>query len=340
MTIAPGISVIIPYRAEAALAECVAAVRRSADIEIIVVVDAPPDGAPPNGDPPTDTAALAERLGCRVIRMEKRSGAALCRNAGAAAAKNEILLFLDAAVVLRDDALPRILKGFEETGCDALVGRYAAWMGKRGFFTAFQSFLTRHEQVLSARRKAGFRAGIGAVKRDVFLKIGPFNVRGCADAEFGCDMARAGCKTVVREDVVGERRHRIGLFSYFAGRFRRAAALTELALRKKGGLKYCAGIAGWRVFAAVPLCYAMALTALMGLWWWPGTPLSVLGALLLTVGLYRGFYKMFGKERGFLWGLLFGIPAFYTHVITMLIVPFAVFWGAMLFLFAPRRARA
>lgn len=92
------VSLIIPaYRAEAHLADAIRSVTAQACVpaEIIVVDDASPDR----------TSEVATELGARVIRQPQNAGPAAARNAGAAAAVQPWIAFLDADDVWLDGKL-------------------------------------------------------------------------------------------------------------------------------------------------------------------------------------------------------------------------------------------
>lgn len=90
---APAVSVVIPcYRHAAELRCCLAGVARQqleVDFETIVV-DSGPDA---------EVARVADLAGVRVVRGAARLGPGEARNAGAAAARGRVLLFLDADCV-------------------------------------------------------------------------------------------------------------------------------------------------------------------------------------------------------------------------------------------------
>lgn len=97
----PQVSVVIPaYNAEPWVADAIDSARQQipAPLEIIVVDDGSTDG----------TAACAEAHGARVIRQANR-GPSAARNAGAATASGDALLFLDADDSLLPGALERML---------------------------------------------------------------------------------------------------------------------------------------------------------------------------------------------------------------------------------------
>ena len=92
----PYLSVVVPALDEAAHIERTLARVSGGEREIIVV----------DGGSRDDTVALARRAGAMVIRAPK--GRAVQQNAGAAAAKGEILLFLHADTRLPDDFMRQI----------------------------------------------------------------------------------------------------------------------------------------------------------------------------------------------------------------------------------------
>ena len=92
------ISVIIPVRnGGASFAQCLEALAcvDYGAYEVVVVDDASTD----------DTAALARKRGCKVVSMDRQSGPAAARNAGARAADGDIFFFVDGDIVVPPQAL-------------------------------------------------------------------------------------------------------------------------------------------------------------------------------------------------------------------------------------------
>src|SRR5687768_9412421 len=135
-------SVIVPVRDGArVLGPCLDALRRQEWLpetyEVIVVDDGSVDG----------TAAVAEAAGAGVLSQPNR-GRAAARNAGAFAARGEILLLTDADCVPARDWVRRMLEPFADP----------AVQGAKGIYTTHQSELiarfSQHELEEKYRRMA------------------------------------------------------------------------------------------------------------------------------------------------------------------------------------------
>ena len=111
----PLLSVVIPvYNSARTLERCLSAVSaqlRPGD-EVIVVDDRSTD----------DVGAVAKRFRATLVRLDRQSGAAAARNRGADRATRPVLLFIDADVVLRTDAIARGRAQFVDPSIDAVIG--------------------------------------------------------------------------------------------------------------------------------------------------------------------------------------------------------------------------
>src|SRR5215472_1889879 len=115
----PGISVIVPARnAATTLPRCLDALVAQAtdDVELIVVDDNSSD----------DTAAIVSRYPVRLIELPRHAGASAARNQGAEASRGEVLLFIDADVVLAPGGMCRVVATMARPEVGALIGSYDA----------------------------------------------------------------------------------------------------------------------------------------------------------------------------------------------------------------------
>jgi GT2 family glycosyltransferase len=109
------------------------------------------------------------------MRLEKNSGPAEARNAGARAAKNDLLIFVDSDVVLNKDTFPRIREKFAGDGSiQVFGGEYDLEPANPSLSTRFKSLM-----VASWRPKGGtvsvFLTRLGVIKKSIFTDMGGFD---------------------------------------------------------------------------------------------------------------------------------------------------------------------
>ncbi len=170
------VSVIIPvHNSEAELRQCLAAVfeQRSEWLECIVVDDGSSDGS----------AAVSRAYPVTLKHLPRRCGPAFARNVGALAARGDIIFFLDADCRLRPGALSRVRRLLSNSPeIAAVFGSYDARPPGRSLVSRYKN-LTHHWVHQNASRAATtFWGACGAVRREVFLKLGGFDSRCYPDA--------------------------------------------------------------------------------------------------------------------------------------------------------------
>ena len=106
--------------------------------EVLVVDDASED------DPRSVVMKYQDRLPIKYLRLEKNSGAPAARNKGAELTKSEFILFLDAEVVLRPQALWLMREALEKEPDAALA--YG------DFYWSYKLFKARDWDVSALRR--------------------------------------------------------------------------------------------------------------------------------------------------------------------------------------------
>lgn len=132
----PSVTVIIPVKDRAReLAECLQSLvgqdYPKERMEIIVVDDGSTD----------ETVEVASSFSCKLLTNKRTQGQSLCRNRGAAAARGEILAFIDSDCVAGNDWLRQLVPYFQWEQVGA-VGGYVD-----GYFE--QSSLDRYEKAYS-----------------------------------------------------------------------------------------------------------------------------------------------------------------------------------------------
>ncbi len=167
----PRLSVVVPaYRCGHQLRASLHALRSStlpqAQWELIVADDGSPD----------DTGDVARQFADRVVRTgETPRGPAYARNCGAQEARADVLLFVDADVIVRPDVLDKVLAHFADSALTAVFGCYDADPAAPGVVSQYRNLLHRYVHIEGAGDAATFWAGIGAVRRAAFMAVGGFH---------------------------------------------------------------------------------------------------------------------------------------------------------------------
>ncbi len=166
----PLISVIIPvHNGGESLAHCLAAVSASdySRYECLVVDDGSTD----------DSAEVAGRFATRVIELAHGPfGPAYARNRGAESARGDILLFIDADVMIRPDTLTKVLKRFDDRPhLAAVFGSYDDAPTGTGFLTQYKNLVHHCVHQQGREQASTFWSGCGAIQRSVFLQMDGFD---------------------------------------------------------------------------------------------------------------------------------------------------------------------
>lgn len=143
----PTLSIIIPVHNEAAVIEEKLRNLLMLDYpagkrEIIIVSDGSTD----------QTGTIVERYleqGIRYIKLPERRGKAAALNSGLAAAVNEIVVFTDASIMLRRDALRNIVRRFQDPAIGCISGEdHIPEGGGEGAYGKYELFLRNQESAV------------------------------------------------------------------------------------------------------------------------------------------------------------------------------------------------
>lgn len=309
------LSVVIPAHNDGAkLARCLAAVSASdyRDYECIVVDDASTD----------EIAPVAEPFGTRVIRViDGPRGPAYARNAGAAAASGEILVFIDADVVIAPDTLRRFAEGFDHhPEITAIFGSYDDAPAVTDFVSQYKN-LFHHFVHQQARVEAGtFWSGCGAIRRDIFLSVSGFDAiryprPSIEDIELGYRLRAAGHRIMLDKQIqVKHLKHWTLRNLMKTDVFDRGVPWTRLILESRhlpNDLNLDIPQRLSALLAGATWLYAVAMLFVPDAQRWPlllGPPLV---AALLIVALNRRLYAFFAERRG----VVFAVAALPLHLL-------------------------
>lgn len=190
------ISVVIPaYNAAWIIADCLRAVFQSTfqEFEVIVVNDGSTD----------ETAEIARKFPCTVLAAPAKSGPASARNIGAGAASGEILVFIDADVLIKPESLSAIDAALAaKPEIAALFGSYEAATRPGNFTSVFKNLQHHYTHQTSNEEANTFWSGFGAVRRALFDAVGGFPAgRKMEDIELGYRLTLSGYPIRLRKDL-------------------------------------------------------------------------------------------------------------------------------------------
>ena len=134
-----------------------------------------------------------------VVETADRPGPAAARNAGAARAQGDVLVFVDSDVVPHADAFTRLRAAFADPGLAAVFGSYDDMPEAPGVVSGFRNLLHHFVHQQSGGEATTFWAGLGAIRRDAFRRAGGFDAEryrepSIEDIELGMRLAAAGAR--------------------------------------------------------------------------------------------------------------------------------------------------
>ncbi|MFD8611706.1 glycosyltransferase family 2 protein [Streptomyces sp. NPDC059631] len=232
----PRVSVVIPnYNYAKTLPLCLESLRRQTlpPFEIIVSDDASTDGS----------ADVAERFGCRVLRATANQGVSAARNAGAAAARGDILFFLDSDEALSPRSLENAVRLLaEDPGLGCVHGVIAPEpLVDDGPVEWYRTLHAHHWRLKGVGPTPTAFFAAAAVPRHVFEEVGPFHpaLRDSEDVEYSERLsARYRILLTAQVEAAHDEEHRLG--AMLREQFRRAQYLLPFAAahrRRPGALR-------------------------------------------------------------------------------------------------------
>jgi GT2 family glycosyltransferase len=227
----PTVSVIIPvHNGGDHFNRCLLSVKalRTPPAEVIVVADGDSDGS----------WKLAEEFDMQVLKRPVQGGPARARNLGAHNAKGNILFFIDADVTVPDDAIEQVVDSFQnDPDLDALIGSYDDEPFESNLLSQYKNLLHHYVHQTSNKEASTFWGACGAIRRDVFMKIGGFDKGyrspSIEDINLGYRLKKAGYKIHLLKHIQVKHLKHWGILSLLkADFFYRALPWTDLILNE------------------------------------------------------------------------------------------------------------
>ncbi len=303
------ISVIIPaYNSEKTIEKLLRSLRKStfSDYEIIVVDDHSSD----------NTGEISRKYSDIVITLKERSGPARARNIGAEKAKGDILLFLDADVIIVDvNQIGYVSRRFRDNQeMKAMVGIYSKQPINDGFFPKYKA-LVAYFWFHEVKFLEAFDTHSAIIRREVFDELGGFDTiykdALIEDFEFGY---RVSEKYPIYLDTNFQVAHHFPSFLANAKRYsQRSFYWAKLFLKRKKfdkavgtpkeGISRLSGFSSFLSLFLIPF--------------WPMVGIVIFLFLFFIYFLFSSkFFSFCFKEEG----SMFTIRAIATHYVNSIII--------------------
>jgi Glycosyl transferase family 2 len=257
-----------------------------------------------------------------VVSEPPLAGPAASRNAGAERAVGEVLVFVDADVEVHADTFTQIRDAFErDPGLVALFGSYDDAPSAPGVVSAFRNLLHHEVHQESAGPATTFWAGLGAVRRDDFRRIGGFDAERYAvpsieDVELGMRLSADGARIVLMPEIQGTHLKRWSLWSMVRTDFaQRGVPWVGLIIESGGSSALNLGMRH-RLSALASVLGVGALVL--------RRPRVALAAGAVLVALNHRFYALLVRRRGAPEAALGVLLHALHHVVSAAAVPFGV----------------
>ena len=229
-----------------------------------------------------------------VVDSPGEANPATARNIGADRATGDVLLFVDADVEVRPEAVGKIRAAFDaDTSLTALFGSYDDSPSAPGVASAFRNLLHHYVHQSAPGPASTFWTGLGAVRRKAFFRIGGFDqsIAFMEDVDLGMRMSAAGESIVLDPTVQGTHLKRWTVWGMLrTDVVARGVPWIRILLRHRNATTSLN--LGWRHrLTALMVFLVLASLALRN-------PLIALVALGAIVFLNRAFYALLLRRRG------------------------------------------
>jgi len=214
----------------------------------------------------------SEKADVKLMELKQTRGPATARNIGAATAKGDLLLFVDADVILPHHSLSLISEFFQQGG-KAAIADYSASPPLKNAAGKYKNSYMRlsYSRFPPPAVVPAFLTSAAVCTRQDFQKIGGFNegyrLPSVEDAEFGQRLARAKISVLKIEGWSVYHLHDYSVVELIRVAFRRAAAIVRLKLRTRdqgNGNKRTAP-PGYRISLLLPItsCFFVVYALMM-----------------------------------------------------------------------------
>lgn len=272
----------------------------------IILVD---DGSTDN------SVELGRRFGAGVIEMNNRTGAANARNIGVRKAKGEIILFVDADVVIKPDTINELRLIFSRNPhISAAFGSYDDTPGEPDFFSQYRNLMHHFFHQTGSVEAETFWSGFGAVRREVFLQFNGFDAKkfeipSVEDIELGYRMREKRHRILLVPELQAKHLKKWTFYSILKTDFwQRAVPWVEIMMLYPQVKHDLNAKVSQKLSALLTGIFLLSLLASIRRWEFLA---AALGSVLIFLIINRQFYSFFLRRKG-LW---FTLRVFPMHLL-------------------------
>ncbi len=318
------VSVVVPvFKGGETLKDCLDSVFSSSykHFEVIVVDDCSMD----------DTADIAQKYDCQIIKLQKNKGVANARNVGVEYAKSDLIVFVDADVMIYPDTLKEMVEKYKSEQGRVIIGasqskKYLANTFGAKFNALKDYYAVGWKQNETKRRYYHLQTPCCLIEKTAFNSVGGFNTKyksvGIEDFELGYRLTKKGYKMICYKNILFDH-YEIKLHHRNRALMKRAALYLPLFLKRQ---RFEPGGATGT--------FSESLITLLTFFMFLSLFLSLLSSTLLVMPLVifiifillnSGLIIYFTKEEGLIFTLLCGPALIYRY----LAIASGIFLGVM-----------
>ena len=314
MTERPQISVVIPVRnGEGTIRRCLEAVRRSKfhNYELIVVDDGSED----------DSASISNELADKVISLGEKRGKICARKTGHHVAKGELLVFLDADVVIKEDTLEVIHDYFSRCPqISAATGMLSKEHPNKDFFSQYKNLYMHYTFSRLPDRVTFLYGSIFALRSDVLFQVDD-HLLFAEDTRFGQALTAKGHEIAFLQELQVVHLKFYSFFKFVINDFRVPYDWAWIFFEHRGWSQLGKRSTGF-AHASMEQLISVVLTPLVSVLTFlftlgMGSQFGVASFVLVCIWLVLGiqFFSFLLKERGATFALISIPVTFFDHVV-------------------------
>jgi len=224
--IKPDLSIVIPlYNAEKSISKTLAAIFKNTfkNFEVIVI-----------NDGSTDNSLIKMKEYPIIYFSQKNSGASRARNYGAEKARAEILVFIDADIIISDNTLKKIYDTFKENkNVEILGGMPDSLNHYRNKISDYENLYIHYQFQKQENTTNAFYTSLVAIKKNIFKKLNGFDehIAIIEDMDFGQKLLNAGYTIYLDKSMTFSHLKNFTFSGYIKKQIKKTSGILKIKLR-------------------------------------------------------------------------------------------------------------